>query len=120
MLKETVDIATPDLLLLTAVGSVQLLNGSVYRICKASAAIVRVATVKALNRMRIKVASIDRESGQDVILAVSGERNVEVKVEAINGRSSRMQISAKQGKDADVLTAAEVIAQTERLLAAYA
>jgi len=55
-----------------------------------------------------------------MILTVSGERNVEVKVEAINGQSARMQISAKQGKNDDVLTAAEVIAQTERLLAAYA
>ena len=116
MLKETIDIATPDLLLLTMLGSVQMLNGSVCRVCAASAASVRVATVKALNRMRIKVASIDKGDGNDRILAVSGERNIEVEVEQLGHRSTRMRISAKQGGDNDILTAAEVIAQTEQLL----
>ncbi len=120
MLKETIDIATPDLLLLTMVGSVQMLNGSVCRVCSASAASVRVATVKALNRMRIKVASIGKEDGNDRILAVSGERNIEVEVEQLGHRSTRMRISARQGEDNDILTAAEVIVHTEQLLSTSA
>lgn len=110
-------IATPDLLMLTMVGSVRLLNGKAYRVCAGSATTVKVATVKALNRMRIKVASIAKDAGQDVIFAMSGERHVEVRVEALNPQSSRMRITARQGEQDDVLTAAEVIAHTERLLA---
>ena len=114
---EVTDITTPDLLILTTVGSVQLLNGKASRICAASATAVKVAAVKVLNRMRIKVASITRDAGQDVIVAVSGERSVEVRVEALNPQSTRMRISARQGERDDVSTVAEVIAMTERLLA---
>ena len=114
---ETIKLATPDLLVLTMVGSIPFLNGKANRVCTSSAAAVKVATVKALNRMRIKVASIDREAGQDLILAISGERHVEVSVEAINPQSARIRISARQGTDDDMITAAEVISQTERLLA---
>ena len=114
---ETIELATPDLLVLTMVGSIQLFNGKSNRVCAASAAAVKVAAVKALNRMRIKVASIAREAGQDVILAISGERQVEVRVEAIDPQSARMRIWARQGARNDVNTVAEVVAHTERLLA---
>ena len=114
---ESVKITNPELLGSTAIGSVFMLNEKVYRICAGSAAAVKVAAVKALNRMRIKVASIDKDAGQDVILAISGERNVEVRVETLNPQSVRMRISAHQGKRNDVQTAAEIIARTECLLA---
>lgn len=114
---DVTDIVTSDLLALTAIGSVYMLNGKVYRISAGSAAAVKVAVVKALNKMRIKVASIAKEAEQDVILAVSGERWVEVRVEALDPQSARMRISAHQGALNDVRTAAEVIACTERLLA---
>jgi hypothetical protein len=110
------DIISPDPLALSVIGSVYVFNGSMYRVCAGSAAAVKVATVKALNRMRIKVASIDKDSGQDVILAMSGERRVEVRVEALDPKSSRMQIFAQQGEKEDVQTAAEVVACTERML----
>lgn len=114
---ESVDIVTPDLLALTMIGSAHMLNGRVYRICAGSATAVKLATVQALNRMQIKVASIGKDAEQDVIYAVSGERNVEVRVEALNPKSSRMRISARQGEQDDVFTAAEVLAHTEQLLA---
>jgi len=114
---DVTDIVNPDLLTLTAIGSVYMLNGKVYRICAGSTSVVKVAAVKALNKMRIKVASIAKDAGQDVILAVSGERWVEVRVEALNPQSVRMRISAHQDGRSDVQTAAEVIACTERLLA---
>jgi hypothetical protein len=112
-----VKIATPDLLALTMVGPVKLLNGWASRVCAASAAVVGAATVKALNRMRIKVSSISKDAGQDVILAVSGERSVEVWVEPLGAKSSRIRVSAHQGRQDDVVTVAEVIEHTERLLA---
>jgi hypothetical protein len=114
---ESAEVIKQDLLAMSVIGSVYILNGGVYRVCAGSSAAVRVATVKALNRMRIKVASIGRDSDQDVIFAMSGERKVEVRVESLNAKSARMKISAHQGEDTDVRTAAEVIAQTERLLA---
>ena len=114
---EIIDVSTPELLTLTMVGSIQLLNGKGSRVCAASAASVKVATVKALNRMHIKVASIAKEAGQDVIHAISGERHVEVRVEAIDPKSARMRISARQGEHNDAYMVAEVIAHTERLLA---
>lgn len=114
---DVTDMVTPELLALTTIGSVFVFNGKVYRVCAGSAAAVKVAVVKSLNRMRIKVASIGKDAEQDVILAVSGERWVEVRVEALDPRSARMRISARQDERNDVKTAAEIIASTERLLA---
>lgn len=114
---ESAEIINPSLLALTLTGSVSILNGRVYRICAGSASAVKVAAVRALNKMSIKVASIAKDAGQDVILAVSGERSVEVRVETLSSQSVRMRISARQGEESDVQTAAEVIACTERLLA---
>ena len=115
---ESAEISNPELLAMTVIGSVFMLNGKVYRICAGSAAAVRAAAVKTLNRMRIKVVSIARDAGQDVILAVSNEHMVEVRVETLNPQSVRMCISAHQDDEQnDVQTAAEIIASTERLLA---
>ncbi len=116
MLESTDVIINPDLLALTLTGPVSVLNGRVYRTGVGSASAVKVAAVKALNKMRIKVASIAKDAGQDVIFAVSGERSVEVRVEVLDPQSVRMRISARQGVQSDVQTAAEVIACTERLL----
>lgn len=94
-----------------------LLDGRVARDCIGSAGAVKVATVKALNRLHIKVATIGKDAGDDVILAISGERRVEVRVEALDMQSSRLHIRARQGEQSDTHTAAEVIAFTERMLA---
>ncbi len=110
----TAEIAKPAL---TMIGSVYMLDGNVYRICAGSAAAVKAAVIKALNRMRIKVVSIAKDAGQDVILAVSNEHLVEVRVETLNPQSVRMCISANQDEQNDIQTAAEVIAHTEHLLA---
>lgn len=94
-----------------------MLNGKVYRICAGTAAVVKVAAVKALNRMCIKVVSIAKDAGQDVILAVSNEHMVEVRVETLNPQSVRMCISAQQDEQNDLWTAAKIFAHTESLLA---
>lgn len=114
---ESAKITNPELLASTAIGSVFMLNEKVYRICAGSATAVKVAAMKALNRMHIKVASIGKDAGQDVIYAVSGKRSVEVCVETLNPQTVRMRICARQDERNDVPTAAEVIARTERLLA---
>ncbi|CAG4884336.1 protein of unknown function [Georgfuchsia toluolica] len=115
---ESTEITKPELLAMTVIGSAYMLNGMVFRVCAGSAAAVKVAAVKALNRMRIKVVSITKDAGQDVILAVSNEHMVEVRVKTLNPQSVRMCISAHQDDDQnDVQTAAEIIACTERLLA---
>lgn len=103
-----------------AIGSVYMLNGNVYRVCSGSVAGVKAAAVKALNRMCIKVASIGKMANQDVIVAMSGERNVEVWVKALSEKTVRLGISAKQSGEEDIRTAAEIIAQTERVLAGSA
>lgn len=102
------------------IGSVYMLNGNVYRVCTGSVTAVKAAAVKALNRMRIKVASIGKMANQDVIVAMSGERNVEVWVKALSEKTVRLGISAKQSGEEDIRTAAEIIAQTERVLAGSA
>lgn len=94
-----------------------LLDGRVARDCSGSVGAVKVATVKALNRMHIKVALIGKDAGDDIILAMSGERRVEVRVEALDTHFSRLHIRARQGEQNDEHTAAEVIAFTERMLA---
>ncbi len=104
--------------LLRLLASAHTVNGYAYRICAAPMAKTLHAVVSALNLMRIKVASIRRGTQRDVVRAISGERDVEVEVEAISPTTTRVRTVARQGASYDTATAVEIIVQTEKILVA--
>lgn len=75
------------------------------------------ATLKSLKRMDITVKeSKPSESGKKIV-AVAGDRAIEIELDRLTARTSRMQVVAKQGwLLRDRATATEIILQTEQTL----
>lgn len=92
------------------------LSGITYRTFTAPLPRVRQASVAALNRMSIKVTSRNRIEGGDLIRAKSGDRDIEIELEAISSNTTRMKAVAKKGPLYDTATALEIILQTERAM----
>ena len=106
--------------LIRLIARAHTVNGYAYRICAAPMSMTLYAVVSALNQMRIKIASIRRNSQRDVVRAISGERDIEVEVEAVSPTSTRVRTMARQGASYDSATAIEIIVQTEKILVAAA
>jgi hypothetical protein len=71
--------------------------------------------------MGMTLQSTDRFEGGELIYAQSGKRSIEIEVEPISAKATRVRIAAKNGGlFYDNATASEIIAQTERLLGAAA
>ena len=94
------------------------LNGINYRTFTLSLPKVRIASLAALKKMGIKVASISKMQGGELIKAKSSERDIEIQLEVISASTTRMRVVATSGSGLlyDSSTATEVIAQTERVL----
>ena len=93
------------------------IDGVSYRTFTAPAPMVREASLAALERMGITLRSTDRFEGGELIYANSDKRTIEIEVEPISARATRVRIAAKNGGFFyDTATASEIIAQTERLL----
>lgn len=90
------------------------LGGMTYRTFTAPLPRVREASVAALHRMSIKVASRSKIEGGDLIRARSGDRDMEIELEAISPNTTRMKAVARKGALYDTATAMEIILQTER------
>jgi len=93
------------------------LDGVAYRTFTAPAPEVMEASLAALERMGITLASRDRFEGGELIHAQSQNRTIEIELEPISPRATRVRIAAKNGGlFYDNATAAEIVAQTERML----
>ena len=94
------------------------LNGINYRTFTLSLPKVRIASLAALKKMGIKVESISKMQGGELIKAKSSERDIEIQLEVISASTTRMRVVATSGSGLlyDSSTATEVIAQTERVL----
>ena len=93
------------------------IDGVSYRTFTAPAPMVREASLAALERMGITLRSTDRFEGGEVLYANSDKRTIEIEVEPISAKATRVRIAAKNGGFFyDTATASEIIAQTERLL----
>jgi DNA-binding transcriptional ArsR family regulator len=93
------------------------IDGVSYRTFTAPAPVVREASLAALERMGITLRSTDRFEGGEVLYANSDKRTIEIEVEPISAKATRVRIAAKNGGlFYDPATASEIIAQTERLL----
>jgi hypothetical protein len=97
------------------------IDGATSRTFTASAAEVKHASLEALERMGIAFESFDRFEYGELIFARAENRAIEIEIEPISARATRMRIAAKNGGFFyDNATASEIVAQTERSLASAA
>src|SRR5262245_53128747 len=94
-------------------------NNVTSRTFTESFAEVRRAALGALARMGISVESTVENGATTTITAKAGGREIEIEIEPVTANATRMQsIARKEGSPVlDSATAAEIIAQTERILA---
>lgn len=93
------------------------IDGVAYRTFTAPAPAVKQASLAALEQMGIGFESTDTFEGGEVLYARSAKRTIEIEVEPISARATRVRIAAKNGGlFYDNATASEIVAQTERLL----
>ena len=91
------------------------LEGVTYRTFTAPASEVKQASLAALERMGIAFSSLDRFEHGELIYARAENRAIEIEIEPISPRATRMRIAAKNGSFFyDTATANEIVAQTER------
>lgn len=77
---------------------------------------VKGASLKALKRMQIKVASTGKIVNGENIKAKAADREINIELEALSPNTTRMRVTANDGLFRDSATATEIILQTERFL----
>lgn len=93
------------------------LDGIAYRTFTAPLPKVESATLVALNRMGIKVEGNEKNDEGKLIRALGDDRQIEIQLETISPKTTRIRTVAKQGTFfKDRATATEIIIQTERVL----
>lgn len=93
------------------------LDGIAYRTFTASLPRVEVATRTALDQMGIKIAATAKTEQGKAILATSNDREIEIELEMVSSKTTRIRTVAKQGVFfKDRATATEIILQTEKFL----
>jgi len=96
-------------------------DGVTHRTFTSPAAEVKQASLAALERMGIAFESFDVYEHGELIYARAQNRAIEIEIEPISERATRVRISAKNGSlFYDSATSAEIVAQTERGLQAAA
>jgi hypothetical protein len=100
------------------VGTNYTLDGIAYRTFTEHIDDVRRATLLALKRMDITLQSDDiTDTGRAIIGLASSRRTLDVELERLTSRTTRLRVTAKYALILrDRATAAEFIAQTERAL----
>jgi hypothetical protein len=95
------------------------LNGVTYRTFTAPLREVKQAALQALERMGIARESSDESVNGELIVARTDNRDIEIELEPISAKATRVRITAKNGGVFyDSSTATEIILQTEKLLEA--
>jgi hypothetical protein len=93
------------------------LDGIAYRTFTASLPQVENATRTALDRMGIKVEATAKTEQGKAIKAIGNDREIEVELEMVSAKTTRIRTVAKQGMFfKDRATATEIILQTEKVL----
>lgn len=93
------------------------LDGIAYRTFTAPLPQVERATLLALNDMGMQVESAQKTQEGKAIKASGVDRQIEVELEAISSKTTRIRTVAKDGVFfKDRATATEIILQTERIL----
>ena len=93
------------------------LDGIAYRTFTAPLPQVESATRTALDKMGIKVEATTKTEQGKAIKAIANDREIEVELERISAKTTRIRTVAKQGIFfKDRATATEIILQTEKVL----
>lgn len=93
------------------------LDGIAYRTFTAPLPQVERAALRALNDMGMNVESAERTNEGKAIIAKGLDRQIEVELQAISSKTTRIRTVAKDGIFfKDRATATEIILQTERVL----
>lgn len=94
------------------------LNGTAYRTFTAPLHEVEQATLETFVLMGIRLDGIDRpEGGNELIRGSATRREIEIELEAISSKTTRMRVEAKNsGFLYDGATATEIVLQTEKSL----
>jgi hypothetical protein len=93
------------------------LDGIAYRTFTASLPQVESATRTALDRMGIQVEGTAQLEQGKALRAVSNDREIEIELEMVSQKTTRIRTVAKQGFFfKDRATATEIIIQTEKVL----
>lgn len=78
---------------------------------------VKTASMGALKRMGIEAGEVKKIDNGELITAWVGKREIEVELESLTTRTTRMRVVARDGGlFYDAATASEIIVQTEKLL----
>ncbi len=93
------------------------LDSIAYKTFTASEEQLRTATLKTLKRMTMDLKENQATESGRQLTALAGDRTVEIELDRITTKMSRMRVSVKQGWFfKDRATAAEIIVQTARTL----
>jgi hypothetical protein len=93
------------------------LDSVVYKTFTVPEAELRQATVRSLKRMAIDVTETQRTEDGSQITAVAGDRTVDIELDRITAKTTRMRVNVKKGwLLRDRATATEIILQTDHTL----
>jgi len=93
------------------------LDGIAYRTFTAPLSEVERATLTALNDMGMQIHSAEKTQEGKAIKASGVDRQIEIELQAISSKTTRIRSVAKDGVFfKDRATATEIILQTERIL----
>lgn len=98
-------------------GVAYTLDSIAYKTFTTSDDSLRGATLKTLKRMDIGVREDKRSDSGREIVATAGDRTVEIEIDRLTTKTSRLRVNVKRGWFLrDRATATEIIVQTERTL----
>ena len=101
-----------------AAHGIGLADGIVSRTITAPMKTVENANTRALKDMGIKIVSREtNDEGERVVSAQANDREIEILLEPLSSRTTRIRARAMDGILHDAATATEIILQTERVLA---
>lgn len=93
------------------------LNGTAYRTFAAPLADVKAASLDTLSLMGMKVDGFETLDDGELIRGSSSRRTVEIELEPISSKATRMRVVARDnGMFYDSSTATEIVLQTEKAI----
>jgi hypothetical protein len=99
-----------------AAGVQHTLGGYTYRTFSTTLPRVRTAVTAALGRMAIKIDARETTGTGEKIKARAGDREIEIELESLSPKTTRMRSTARSGIFMDAATATEIVLQTEKAL----
>lgn len=99
-----------------AYGVQHTMSGITYRTFSVPLPQVRAAVMSNFKHMGITMGSKEKIENGERLLATAANREIQVDLEALTPKTTRMRTTATNGLFSDAATATEIILQTERLL----